>query len=198
MGDGSVDPRRIEIWVSMAEHFLDSETRPDIPLTALACVRGGMSKAEAADVWRYEVSPAVGLNLWSVAGEWGMWDREWLVNRIQLLRPYNRPGTFRWLRYRIRVHLAHGDWLATGRCIDALSAIPSPEDREQFAHDLRFLARLYFDVGSGDVATLDGAARDRIRALYPAPFQSLLAPSLLRGEAGPADQRVRKALFSRD
>ena len=195
MGEGSVDPRRVEIWVSIAEHFLDTETRPDLPLTALACVQGGMSRAEAADAWRYEVSPAVGLNLWSVAGEWGMWDREWLVNRIQRLRPYNRPGTFRWLRYRIRVHFAHGDCVAVGRCIDALLAIPSPDDRERFAHDLRFLARLYFDMGSRDIATWDDVTRDRIRALYPAPFQRLLAPSLLRGEARAADERVRSALF---
>jgi hypothetical protein len=190
----TVDPRRIQVWVSMADHFLDTETRQDIPLTALACVQAGMTPAEAADVWRYEVSPAVGFNSWSVAGEWQGWDRDWLVRRIEWCRPFNRPGTLRWLRYRIRVHLGHGDWVAISRCIDALRAIPSADDRARFARDLSVLGRVYFDLDTRELAAQDGPARDRIHALYPEPFTRLLAPCVLRGEARPADERVRAAL----
>ena len=180
----------------MADHFLDTETRHDIPLTALRCVQAGLSTAEAGEVWRYEVSPAVGFNVWDVAGEWAAWDRDWLVERIERLRRAwsSRPGTGRWLRYRIRVHLMHGVWQSIERCLAALLEISSSVDREQMARDLAFLAHHYFDFCPRELASLQDAERARIRRLYPEPFQHMMAPALVRGEAILADQRVRAAL----
>jgi hypothetical protein len=98
MLNGVEDPRRIEVWLAMADHFLDTETRHDIPLTAMRCVEAGLSVAEARDVWRYEVSPAVWPNGWSVAGEWDFWEREWLLGTIQEVRTQwtnrDRPNIF--------------------------------------------------------------------------------------------------------
>jgi hypothetical protein len=51
--------------------------RQDLPLTALCCVEAGLSAAQARQVWQFEVSPAVGFNLLSVAGEWAYWDEDW-------------------------------------------------------------------------------------------------------------------------
>ena len=111
-------PGRITVWLAMADHFLDTETRHDIPLTALLCVEAGWSCERARDAWRHEVSPAVAFNLWSVAGEWAGWDREWLVARIERLRSswHNRPGTLKSLRYRLRAPGMDGVWVAMPRC----------------------------------------------------------------------------------
>lgn len=77
---------RIAIWKSMANHFLDNDTDDEIPETARLCVACGLTVEEARDIWCYEVSPAVWLNLYSVAGEWAGWDEAWLIDRIEKLR----------------------------------------------------------------------------------------------------------------
>lgn len=196
MLDIADDPRRIEVWVAMADHFLDTETRHDIPLTAMRCIAADLSIAESRDAWRYEVSPAVALNLWSVAGEWAGWDRDWLIARIDRRRRRweNRPGTLRWLRYRIRVHLMHGVWRSIGRCMEALLKNESRDERERMSEDLASIARHYFNFCPDDYSTLDEATRVRLRSLYPEPFLYLMAPAALPGAVWIADQRVRIAL----
>lgn len=190
------DPRRVAVWVAMADHFLDTETRQEIALTALCCVEAGLTPDQASDVWRYEVSPAVSFNLWDVAGEWAGWDRDWLVQRIERLRTrwYHRSGTCRALRYRLGVHCMHGVWIAIGRCMEVLVTVPASAERQQLARDLTFVARHYFDFVPGDLAALDSSDSGRIRALYPEPFQHVMAPALVAGEAKTADGRLRSAL----
>jgi hypothetical protein len=68
MLDANEDTARIEVWLDMANHFLDTETRQAIPLTALCCLKAGLSVAAAREVWCFEVSPVVSCNLWNVAG----------------------------------------------------------------------------------------------------------------------------------
>jgi hypothetical protein len=196
MLDISEGSGRIEVWKSMADHFLDTETRHGIPLTALLCVRAGLSTAEARDVWRYEVSRAVGFNAWDMLGEWAAWDEAYLVARIERLRKRwdNRPGTLRWLRYRVRVHFVHRVWLSIERCMSALLAIPLSVDREHMADDLAFLARHYFDFCQRDLASVTAEERATIRRLYPEPFCSLMAPAVFGDELAGADRRVRAAL----
>jgi hypothetical protein len=192
----TVENARIRVWGAMADHFLDTETRQDIPLTALRCIEAGLSTEEARLVWQYEVSPAVGFNVWVVAGEWAAWGSDWLVPRIERLRKRwdSRPGTLRWLRYRIRVHFMHGVWVAIGRCMDALLALPA-SDREQAATDMMFLGNHYFDFCPKELASLDAAAPERMRALYPEPFRRIMATAVVsRAEGRIADERVRSAL----
>ena len=76
MIETSEKPSRIDVWVAMADHFLDTETRHDIPFAALRCVEAGLSSVEARSVWQHEVEPAVRFNVWDVAGEWACWDKE--------------------------------------------------------------------------------------------------------------------------
>jgi hypothetical protein len=196
MLDIDEDSARIDVWVAMADHFLDTETRQDIPSTAMCCVRAGLSAAEARYIWQYEVSRAVGFNAWDVAGEWACWDRDWLVARIDRLRKRwdNRPGTCRWLRYRIRVHLTHRVWLSIERCLDALLSVSSPARREPMFQGLSFLAHHYFDFCRRDFATLSARERACVRRLYPEPFCTLMAPAVFRDEIVAARERVRAAL----
>jgi len=67
--------RHDELWGLLAELFLDTEKRQDLPHVALRCVEFGCSPAEARDIWCYELTPAVWANAWSVAGEWVGWTR---------------------------------------------------------------------------------------------------------------------------
>lgn len=190
------DPRRIELWMDMAEHFLDTETRPHIPLTALRCVEAGLTPSQARDVWRYEVTPAVAFNLWDVAGEWAAWDRDWLIQRIERLRAgwWSRPGTLRALRHRVRAQCLEGVWCAIERCMLTLTEAANCEERARLAADLALLSGHYFDFCQQELATLPGATRRRVRALYPEPFRQAMAPALVPGEAKGADARVRTAL----
>lgn len=187
------DLRRINVWVAMADHFLDTETRHDIPLTAMACVRAGLSVAEARDVWRYEVSPAVGFNAWDVAGEWAGWDRDWLVKTVRRVGNRWDVRMFRWLGRRVPVPCMHGFWVSIGRCMQALLET-EPPDREPQAARLASLARHYFDFCAADYSMLAAPARQKLRSLYPDPFEYLLAPATTVGEFRLAHQRVRAAL----
>ena len=164
-------PEQIAVWEALAEHFLDSETRHDIPGTALVCLNAGLTAAQAFDVWRWEITPVVGGNLWSVAGEWGCWDRAWLVERIEAVRARaRRPGPLAHLLYRCQVHFNHRIWTAIERCMGILSAAP-PEDRNRLEADLSWLAAHYFDFCGKPLAA--DADRVRLRALYDGSFLPL-------------------------
>jgi hypothetical protein len=197
MSDPGEDPRLVSVWCSMADHFLDTETRQNIPLTALRCVQAGLSLGDARRVWQFEVSPAVAFNVWDIAGEWAGWDQQWLAHRIRGFRKRCQrrpPGVFQWLRYRVRVHLMHSVWVSIERCMGALLAVPTAAGREQLAQDLGALAQHHFDFCPSDLSALPPDDRARIGALYPEPFRWLMAPALVSGEAGAADQRVQTAL----
>jgi hypothetical protein len=188
------DPLTIAVWSSMAGHFLDTETRHDLPYTALCCVEAGLSAAQARQVWQFEVSPAVGSNLFSVAGEWAGWDHDWLVERIERMRVswWNRPGPWRWLRTPLV--LQSDQWLAIERCMRFLQAMPCEMTRKRVARDLAWLTRHLVDFCPKDLSTLEAEERELLRQLYPAPFNSLLESSLARSERAQAAQRVQRAL----
>jgi hypothetical protein len=190
------DPRRVLVWVAMADHFLDTETRHDIPTTALRCVEAGLPKDEARMVWRHEVSPAVGCNVWNAAGEWAGWDQAWLVARIERrrLRWDHSLAWCRWLRDRVGLDPMRPVWVSIGRCMDALLAVHAVEERQQLCRDLGFLARHYFDFCPRDPHTLDDPELQRLRNLYPEPFQHIIGPATRSVERRVGNERVRAAL----
>ena len=194
MSKADTDPLTIAVWVAMADHFSDSETRHDLPLTALSCVEAGLSPAQAREVWQHEVSPAVGFNPFRVAGEWASWDRDWLVARIERVRVafWHRPG--RWRRVRLPMPLMGGQWLAIERSIELLQAVPTAAERQRSARDFARLARHLFDFCPENLATLPDEERQRLAQLYPAPFDFLMASALQRSERADAERRIQRAL----
>lgn len=111
------EQERIAIWLSMADHFLDSDTSDQIPETAALCVRVGLTIEQARDIWCHEVSPAVSFNLYLVAGEWGAWDEAWLLERVQKIRAKPR-GAIR--RFLDRSALRYEAWRSIERCMQDL------------------------------------------------------------------------------
>ena len=191
MQSGPDSRRRIDVWMSMAEHFLDTENRSEIPCTATLCVRSGYTIDEARDIWCYEVTPAVSFNLRVMpGGEWGCWDEEWLVKRVQARRraSRSRPGRLsRWL-YRVRVDGNHGVWVAIERCMSTLLCV-KPEERDELSRDLAELARRYFDSwspGTDDRTRWTPELRDTL-------FH-VLEPATLSGELEAARTRVEQAI----
>ena len=100
MDHDGMDEARVAVWIALAEHFLDTETRHQLPNAALACVRAGYGVEEVRAIWGCEVAPAVGFNLYLVAGEWACWDPEWLVERIERIRARRSSRLLRRARYR--------------------------------------------------------------------------------------------------
>jgi hypothetical protein len=141
----TIDEGRRKVWVAFAEHFLDTETRHELPMAALAAIEAGFSVEEAFEIWAYEVAAVVGVNLWSVAGEWAGWDDAWLVARIsEVARRRGRPHLGSMLAYRVTVHFGHASWIAIERLMRALLDAPQA-DRQRLAKDLSALGRSYFD-----------------------------------------------------
>jgi hypothetical protein len=187
----TADPRLVAVWEAMAEHFLDTETRQNLPMTALRCVEAGLSVEQAREVWKCDVLPAVGFNVFSVAGEWAGWDRAWLVSRIERIR--RGPRWMRQVRLAFSIDLMRGVRVAIERCIELLE-VTTTTQREQLARDLTFLSHHAFDFVPKSLGAVEPAARERIRALYPNPFERLIGPALARGEAPAVKARLSAAL----
>jgi len=176
----------------MADHFLDTETRHDISLTALRCVQAGLSTDEARDIWRHEVVPVVGFNLRSVAGEWAGWDRAWLVDAIRKERDQRRGMVKRFFDVVTALPMS-GVLTSIERCMALLSAAAA-ENRERLARELATLARHAFNFCPEKLAIFEPEAHARLASLYPEPFTSLIAPALLPRETVDAFRRVAAAL----
>ena len=184
----------IELWSAMADHFLDTENRPGIAHTALLCVQAGLSVPEARDIWLREVSPVVGANLLSVAGEWAGWDERWFVERVKkrAVRRRKRPsGVLGQLLARLWINLNWGEWKSIERCMHVL-AEAAPDQRVTLAADLSLLAYHYFDC-AWEPPVLDEARRERLRELQSVLF-SVLQPATLCGEHVPARARIAALL----
>lgn len=166
----------------MAEHFLDTETRPEIPGTAALCVEAGLGIGEACDIWCHEVHRAVGFNMRDPAGVWAGWDEDWLVARIRSLP---RPLPFqRWFSLASR----NPFWRSIERGMEIFLRHP-PEDRLELERDLTALARHYFDFCP---QPLD--PHGRWQADLPNALFYVLEPASLKGEARAGRVRVEQAL----
>jgi hypothetical protein len=167
-------PARVAVWESLAQHFLDNDTRPAIPHSAELCLDAGLSPAEAYNIWRYEVTPVLWTNLWNHLGEWAGWDTAWLVSTIESQKHsrFNQPGRFNALLYRWRIQSSHAVWVAVEACMHALLREPEAS-RRQLTANLTWLAEHYFDVASPDSPV---ACAARTSELFHATFLPIFRP----------------------
>jgi len=85
-------PRRQRLWSALSDLYLDAEIDPGRIAGEVRAL--GYSADEAWDALRYQVGPAVWLNLLSPAGVWQGFDADWLRTEI-LLRAAGRPSILR-------------------------------------------------------------------------------------------------------
>jgi hypothetical protein len=173
----------------MAEHFLDTETRYAVPLTALLCVQAELTQEAAEHIGTDEVVPAVGTNLLSVVGEWALWEKDWLVQRIEAKRHRSRVARAFSIFERLA---AKPYWTAIAACMQALLHL-DVSLREQYAHDLAQLGRIYWDMAQLGVV-IDDPVACRLSALFPEAFERLFAPLLLKSERSEGRARIHAAL----
>jgi hypothetical protein len=186
--DASLRP----VWIAFAEHFLDNETRHDLPLAALAAVEAGLTVQEARDIWRREVVPVVGSNLLCITGEWAFWDEEWLVEQIQQVR--RQTGVLAWLE-------RHGPdpnrrcWRVIAACMQELLSV-EPDRRVALARDLHALACPYFEMRNFVPHPLDLARRDELRRVFREVFAPIFA-EVVYAKAGASRAAARRASEAR-
>ena len=183
MNTSKTDSNRPEVWMALADQFLDTETRTWISSTALVIVKAGYSIEEARDIWRYEVSPAVYLNAWDMLGEWAGWDEDWLNKRIKSLRGRwpHRPGVIPYLLYRLQALPIHGAWTAIERCMSLIEPL-NDKRRQNLDADLSFLAELYFDFGPFTPVHPTPSRCAELWSLYEEIFLPIFKPLVFRGD----------------
>jgi hypothetical protein len=186
-----------ELWEAMADLFLDTETRYRIPEIAGRCVRNGLTRQKARNIWRYEVTPAVWHNLIDVAGEWAGWPTDWLIARIEEVRrkAESPPGWSDALRYHATAGAIDPVWRAVEQCIDAFAQLQAPEAARLEA-SLTWLARVFFDFVPG-ARPADPTLETVYRATFLPIFAPLAVTCQITGESPAAcRERVQAALLA--
>jgi hypothetical protein len=104
--------RRLPVWQAMADLFLDTDVLGVIGIEAIAapCRASGYSLDELRNIFRHEVGPAFSFNAMDVAGEWAMWDPNFVRDRILCVMgsPVRRFGCS--LQYLLAGQLIAEDW----------------------------------------------------------------------------------------
>lgn len=97
-------PERRRVWEAMSELYLDTDIDAEVlARVAEAVARSPYSLAELERILRHEVHPVLVSNLYSVAGVWSGFDRDWLAGSIDAY--LRRPWPVRWWRSRVmRAH----------------------------------------------------------------------------------------------
>ncbi|WP_424950550.1 DUF7079 family protein [Deinococcus sp.] len=144
--------QRREVWDTLSDLYLDTDTRPDLPRMARVLAESGLSEAELNTIWRQEVTPALVHNLSVPTGEWAYFPLEWLERRIvrrqrylqqpQVQRLLRWPSLLRWLGRAWPNELE--PYFQTVLTLRAeLLSLPEPE-RAPRAAAWSWLAHLYF------------------------------------------------------
>lgn len=127
----------------MSEHFLDTETRHQLPATALICVEAGLLNEEIEQTWRYDVAPVLGPNLKSPAGEWRGWAADEITQRIHARSRSPLQGVRRALNWPPDPLPGYREVLT--RTAALLRRRAPGEAREELVHQLATWARAKID-----------------------------------------------------
>ncbi len=128
----------------MSEHFLDTETRHQLPATALICVEAGLLDEEIERTWRYDVAPVLGPNLKSSAGEWRGWAADEITQRIHARSRSPLQGVRRALNWPPDPLPGYREVLT--RTAALLRRHAPGEAREKLVHELGSWARTKIDA----------------------------------------------------
>lgn len=73
---------RQPVWDALQFVWMDTDTEVEFPRIVEVCAQSKYSIAELEQIFWNEVEPAVGFNMWSVAGEWAGFEIDGLSARI--------------------------------------------------------------------------------------------------------------------
>jgi hypothetical protein len=178
--------RRRPVWAAMSTLFLDTETRPSLARVALTCLESGYGEDELEGIWCKEISPVLGSNLFSVAGEWSGFDLDQLEEAI--------VGRRRGLLDRVWARSNSGDWKEIRRLMGWLKDWPEAHRFAVATAVGALMSMALSDIGTGaeDLSDLNPEERQRIwkdgaepllTALHVKDFDPPLAEIIRRVDA---------------
>ncbi len=89
---------RQPIWDYLQYFWMDTDPEVLFPPIVDVCAASKYSLEELEQIFWNEIEPAVGFNLWDIAGEWAGFEIDWLSARILEKNRFGRPLPFRHLR----------------------------------------------------------------------------------------------------
>jgi hypothetical protein len=134
---------RRPVWTALSELYLDTDTRPGLPLLALTLARSQLPGNELNIIWQREVTPLLHANLNSLAGEWAGWNEDWLVEQLQARCPVSGWPPLHRALHRIRAGGVEEDFQTAMTLRSELLTLP-PSERVARAAAWSWLARAYF------------------------------------------------------
>lgn len=101
--------RRLPVWHVFADLFLDTEqTAEDYGWMARKLNDSGYSRAELRRILDEEVAPAFAFNLFDIAGQWGCWSEEQVLDLVT--RAQRERAAYSLVKRRlVRSHVA-AEW----------------------------------------------------------------------------------------
>jgi predicted metal-dependent HD superfamily phosphohydrolase len=176
-------------WLRLADHFLDTETRQDLPRAAFACVEAGFGAAAMEDALYGRVAPEVGANLLCVAGEWAGWDEAALLAAMR--RRTRRPSSWKKARSRALLPGIRGTSESIARFMRLLEATPLDERATAIAA-LSYLGQLYFDFAPGDPAQRAEGTLARLDAPFIEAFLDAIHPATFRDDRTRGERQLAR------
>ncbi|GAA4006368.1 hypothetical protein GCM10022631_17240 [Deinococcus rubellus] len=185
------------VWDALGELFLDTDTRPSLPLIARTLVESGLDEVALDEIWREEITPALHFNLTLVAGEWAYFDLDWLEDRIMRRRAI-RHRLERWSFSKLFVRVWGNEmqpWFQVVMLLRARLLVLPAAERSRQAQVWHWLARAYFwpELPHPDLLS---ASRATLAASWTA-LEPALRPLLLCHESVAAAEQAVDELLTR-
>ncbi|MCW5891107.1 MAG: hypothetical protein KIT14_11230 [bacterium] len=185
MLEGAELARRRAVWEALADLFLDTETRWQLPAIAAVLVESGYAPEELERIWRRELLPELGGNVLQAAGEWAALalDEDRLAVRAA---GHTSLGErlVAWLAGRV----LRRTWHALGTLRARLAAL-EPAARDARVALWSGLARLYFErtdapdpLGWQEGLYRSGFDRAGCHAAFTHDVEPIFAALLVGGE----------------
>jgi len=159
-----------DLVVALAELYLDTDVRSELPRLAEQIVSSGVSDSELQTLWRSQVTPCVHWNLKSSAGEWAGFDRRWLLAEVN--KRAGKTGIEAWpwlggLVHRIRAFGAEAEFQSAHCLAKRLAQVPA-RDRSRRVAIWLSLSRVYYSADS----SANARTQSRSRGAEPQSAQS--------------------------
>ena len=129
-----MDPARRPVWTSMANLFLDTDTRLHYAFIARVAAASPYSLEELERIFLTEVAPVLEYNLLDIAGEWAMFRDEYVIESVES-RLAGNPEP-----YEMRTDVVKC-WRQVAHLVGCLRALPEEErlGRSRLWDDLKMM-----------------------------------------------------------
>ncbi|MET0384757.1 MAG: hypothetical protein ABW321_02300 [Polyangiales bacterium] len=143
-----------DLIVALAELYLDTDVRTDLPRVAERIARAALPPHELQLLWRSQITPVVHWNLKAPAGEWTGFDRKWLLSEVEQRRGHRGLESWPWigeLVHRARAYAAEREFRFAVGLAARLAALPEAE-RPRRTTLWQALAHVYYAADASRVS----------------------------------------------